>query len=221
MAKVLVTGGQGFIGSNLVPELESRNNDVWVCDLGQSSREKYIRCDVGKYRQLERIFETHEFDYVYHLAAEYGRWNGEDYYENLWQTNVIGTKNMLRVQEQKKFRMIFFSSAEVYGDHMIDEGDYQAFAWIRDNVDDRYEKAVLEPWKGAPFAAVTGKHVYSWISAYPTERDIQARDFFENDCRDTAFLKQNGVSIVYTRWVCDNPDLVRVRKYVYLLELEK
>jgi len=117
MAKVLVTGGQGFIGSNLVPELESRKHDVWVCDLGQSSREKYIRGDVSKYRHLERIFEAHEFDYVYHLAAEYGRWNGEDYYENLWQTNVIGTKNMLRVQEQKKFRMIFFSSAEVYGDY--------------------------------------------------------------------------------------------------------
>jgi len=104
---------------------------------------------------------------------------------------------------------------------MIDEADYQAFVWIQDNVDDRYEKAVLEPWKGAAFAAVTGKHVYSWISAYPTERDIQARDFFENNCRDTAFLRQNGVSIVYTRWVCDNPDLVRVRKYVYLLELQK
>ena len=105
--------------------------------------------------------------------------------------------------------------------HMIDEADYQAFVWIQDNVDDRYEKAVLEPWKGAAFTAVTGKHVYSWISGYPTERDIQARDFFENNCRDTAFLRQNGVSIVYTRWVCDNPDLVQVRKYVYLLELQK
>ena len=101
MAKVLVTGGQGFIGTNLILELESRAHDVWVCDLGQSSREKYIRCDVSQYRQLERVFEAHDFDYVYHLAAEYGRWNGEDYYENLWQTNVIGTKNVLRLQEQR------------------------------------------------------------------------------------------------------------------------
>ena len=41
------------------------------------------------------MFEAHDFDYVYHAAAEYGRWNGEDYYENLWSTNAVGTKNIL------------------------------------------------------------------------------------------------------------------------------
>ncbi|MDZ4230533.1 MAG: NAD(P)-dependent oxidoreductase [Dehalococcoidales bacterium] len=117
MAEILVTGGLGFIGTNLVHELESRGHRVRVCDLGQSPRPNYIRCDVREYRQLERIFDSHKFDYVYHLAAEYGRWNGEDYYENLWRTNVIGTKNILRIQEKLKFRMIFFSSAEVYGDY--------------------------------------------------------------------------------------------------------
>ncbi|MDD5704106.1 MAG: NAD(P)-dependent oxidoreductase [Dehalococcoidales bacterium] len=115
--KILVTGGLGFIGSNLVPELRKRGHEVWVCDLYQSEGPNYIRCDTGKYHQLERIFSRHSFDYVYHLAAEYGRWNGEDYYENLWQTNVIGTKHLIRLQEEKKFRMIFFSSAEVYGDY--------------------------------------------------------------------------------------------------------
>jgi len=117
MAKVLVTGGRGFIGSNLVRELESRGHEVWVCDLMHCERENYIRCDVSKYRQVERIFEEYKFDYVYHAAAEYGRWNGEDYYENLWLTNVVGTKNIIRMQEKKRFRMIFFSSAEVYGDY--------------------------------------------------------------------------------------------------------
>ncbi|MBI2847775.1 MAG: NAD(P)-dependent oxidoreductase [Chloroflexi bacterium] len=117
MSKVLVTGGLGFIGTNLVSELEKRGHDVWVCDLVNHSRAKYTRCDVSEYRQVERLFDDHEFDYVYHLAAEYGRWNGEDYYENLWLTNVIGNKNMVRLQEKKRFRMIFFSSAEVYGDY--------------------------------------------------------------------------------------------------------
>lgn len=141
--KILVTGGLGFIGSNLVPELKSRGHEVWVCDLGQSEGSSYIRCDVSKFRQLERIFNEHSFDYVYHLAAEYGRWNGEDYYENLWHTNVIGTKHLIRLQEKKKFRMVFFSSAEVYGDYdgkmsevVMDEiaikqmNDYAMTKWV-------------------------------------------------------------------------------------------
>ena len=115
--KILATGGEGFIGSNLVPELKRRGHEVWVCDNHQSGREDYIRCDVSKFRQLERIFQRQKFDIVYHLAAEYGRWNGEDYYENLWVTNVVGTKNLLRLQEKDKFRTVLFSSAEVYGDY--------------------------------------------------------------------------------------------------------
>ena len=115
--KVLVTGGRGFIGSNLVCELEKRGYEVWACDFMHCEKEKYVRCDVSKFRQVERLFEEHDFDFVYHAAAEYGRWNGEDYYENLWLTNAVGTKNILRMQEKERFRMVFFGSAEVYGDY--------------------------------------------------------------------------------------------------------
>jgi len=117
LAKVLVTGGRGFIGSNLVKELKRRGHEVWVCDLMHCEMENYIRCDVSKFRQVEKLFEEVNVDYVYHAAAEYGRWNGEDYYENLWLTNAVGTKNILKMQEKKRFRMIFFGSAEVYGDY--------------------------------------------------------------------------------------------------------
>ncbi|MGF7119268.1 NAD-dependent epimerase/dehydratase family protein [Methanobacterium oryzae] len=115
--KILVTGGAGFIGTNLVNELKKRGHEVISLDLLHNDREDYVRADVRNYRQLERVFNNHEFDYVYHLAAEYGRWNGEEHYENLWETNVIGTKHMIRLQEKLGFRMIFFSSAEVYGDY--------------------------------------------------------------------------------------------------------
>jgi dTDP-glucose 4,6-dehydratase len=112
-----VTGGAGFIGTNLVNELRRRGHEVVALDLFNTDRENYVRADVRSFRQLVRVFEGRAFDYVYHLAAEYGRWNGEDYYENLWETNVIGTKHLIRLQEKLRFRMVFFSSAEVYGDY--------------------------------------------------------------------------------------------------------
>lgn len=115
--KILVTGGTGFIGSNLVNELVSRGHDVTTVDLLNSESERNIRADVSKFRQIEKIIDQKDYDYVYHLAAEYGRWNGEDYFENLWATNAVGTKNLLRLAESKRFRLIFFSSAEVYGDY--------------------------------------------------------------------------------------------------------
>jgi len=117
MASILVTGGRGFIGTNLVKELRSRGHQVITCDIIHSEDEGHIRSDVSSYWQLENIFKKYTFEYVCHLAAEYGRWNGEDHYENLWRTNVIGTKNILRLQEEYRFRQIFFSSCEVYGDY--------------------------------------------------------------------------------------------------------
>jgi dTDP-glucose 4,6-dehydratase len=126
---ILVTGGLGTIGSGLTKEFRKRGHHVIQCDLYHTSDEVgfsihpdvedpgYARCDIGKFQQIERVFEKlGPFDYVYHCAAEFGRWNGEDFYESLWQTNAIGTKNIIRLQERMKFKLIFFSSSEVYGD---------------------------------------------------------------------------------------------------------
>ena len=118
--RILATGGMGVVGSALVTELHERGHEMWVCDLHSNAHLqgcRYVKCDVGQYRQVERLFEMSDFDYVYHLAAEFGRWNGEDFYENLWRSNVVGTKNVLRMQEKKHFRMVFFSSSEIYGDY--------------------------------------------------------------------------------------------------------
>lgn len=117
------------MGRGLVAELRSRGHHVCNVDIAHGRDEVgfslrtdvaiplYARCDVGEYRQIERIFERlGPFDYVFHTAAEFGRWNGEDFYEQLWKTNVVGTKNVIRLQEKLRFRMIHFSSSEVYGD---------------------------------------------------------------------------------------------------------
>ncbi|GMU43177.1 MAG: NAD(P)-dependent oxidoreductase [Xanthomonadales bacterium] len=127
--KVLVTGGLGTIGRGLIQELRGRGFEVFSCDLRHSEDEvgfslrtdvrdpAYARCDIGEFRQIERVFrQWGPFDYVYNCAAEFGRWNGEDFYEQLWRSNAVGTKNLIRLQEQQGFRLIHFSSSEVYGD---------------------------------------------------------------------------------------------------------
>lgn len=156
--KILVTGGLGVVGTDLVKELQRRGYQVFSCDLRHHEDEIgfnvatdvnkpfYARCDIGEFRQIARVFkEFGPFDYVYNCAAEFGRWNGEDFYENLWRTNVVGTKNIIRLQEQLHFKLIHFSSSEVYGDwpnlmveNVMDEyevkqlNDYAMTKWVNE-----------------------------------------------------------------------------------------
>ena len=126
---ILVTGGHGTIGAGLVESLSEAGHQVFSLDLDHGPDEigfslhsdvpspRYARADVGEFRQLERVVKgLGPFDCVYHCAAEFGRWNGEDFYEQLWKTNAVGTKNVIRLQEELGFRLIHFSSSEVYGD---------------------------------------------------------------------------------------------------------
>ena len=155
---ILVTGGLGIVGAGLIKELQKREQHVVSCDLQHQPNEigfslrtdakvpLYARCDVGEFRQIERVFERMgPFDYVYHAGAEFGRWNGEDFYETLWRTNAVGTKNIIRLQERLKFRLIHFSSSEVYGDwpelmveSVMDEyeikqmNDYAMTKWVNE-----------------------------------------------------------------------------------------
>ncbi len=102
--------------------------------------------------------------------------------------------------------------------HVIDEEDYQAFVWIAENVDGDYKKAILDPWKATAFAAITGKHIYTRTHTFPRPIDEEAAKFLEEGSSDTALLREKGISIVYTEEEVRNPDLVEVRKNVYLLK---
>lgn len=100
---------------------------------------------------------------------------------------------------------------------MITTEDYEAFVWIRDNVGEEYEKAVLDPWQATAFTAITGKYVYTRIHAYPESSDMRAYEFLDGGCADGSFLEENGISIIYSRSGCSNPDLEEVRPNVYLV----
>jgi len=111
--------------------------------------------------------------------------------------------------------------------HMIDENDYEAFVWIRENIGSDHSKAILDPWKAAAFNAITEKYVYTWIKAAPMSKDKEAYAFIRGGSANTTFLAENGISIIYTRvsdgrqntgFSPDNPDLIELRENVYLLE---
>jgi dTDP-glucose 4,6-dehydratase len=120
---------------------------VWGCDLRHGADEQVIRTDVRSYRQLEQLLErTGPVDYVYHLAAEFGRINGEEYYDTLWSTNTIGTRNVLELQRRHGFRLLFASSSEIYGDirdevlhesmplerSIVQHNDYATTKWVNE-----------------------------------------------------------------------------------------
>lgn len=119
--KIAVTGHLGTVGRPLIGVLRAQGNQVTGIDIRHDV--DGVRADIAEYRQLERALPN--VDLVYHLAAEFGRHNGEDFYEQVWRSNVTGTKNVLRLQRERGFKLIFASSSEVYGeraDPVLHEG---------------------------------------------------------------------------------------------------
>jgi dTDP-glucose 4,6-dehydratase len=124
--KVLVTGTKGVIGSKLVEVLRDKGHDVFGVDLfhseekyghglGKVKDDNYFRCDISEYRQIRDVVEYVSPEIVFNCAAEFGRWNGEHFYEQVWKSNAIGLKNIIRLQEEKGYKLVHCSSSEVYG----------------------------------------------------------------------------------------------------------
>src|SRR5579872_6615554 len=93
--RILITGSEGILGSVLKTELRRRGHRVFGSDVAHSDDPQYMRVDVSEARQVARAFETFKPEVVYHLAAEFGRMNGDQYAEQLWKTNCLGTKNII------------------------------------------------------------------------------------------------------------------------------
>ena len=95
--------------------------------------------------------------------------------------------------------------------HMIDDEDYRAFTWIKDNIGAEYTAALVDPWKATAFSAITGKKVPRRI--WPNQEPVDDRidSYLKSGCQDSAFLRDNKVSFVYNQLPCDNRDLIEVR----------
>jgi len=124
MARILVTGGAGFIGSTLVDKLIFQGHQVAVIDNLSSGRKNYLnprasfyRLDIGS-PKVAKIFKKEQPEFVYHLAAqiEVSKSMEDPRHDN--DINLLGAFNILENCRLNKVKKIIFSSTggAIYGE---------------------------------------------------------------------------------------------------------
>lgn len=121
--KALVTGGAGFIGSNLVDELISKGNEVIVIDNESAEcNEKFYwndkadnyKLDICDYEKTKKLYEN--VDCVFHLAAESRLQPAIENPINAVVKNAVGTCTVLQCSKESGVKKLIYSStSSAYG----------------------------------------------------------------------------------------------------------
>ncbi|MEI6264175.1 MAG: NAD-dependent epimerase/dehydratase family protein [Sphingobacteriia bacterium] len=120
--KILVTGGAGFIGSNLVDELLKLNNNVLVVDnfltglksnLSENDLLRVCSGSIEDINFLEDLFKTFQPDCVIHAAVSYTE---PDNHKRDINTNILGTVNIIECSKKYDVKkIIFYQTSLCYG----------------------------------------------------------------------------------------------------------
>ena len=125
MAKILVTGGAGFIGSHLAERLLARGDEVWVIDdlsTGSIDNVRGLEGNPGFHLTVDTVLDDKvlaslmaKVDRVYHLAAAVGVKYIIDNPLHSLQVNLRGTENVLELANRGQQQVLVASTSEIYG----------------------------------------------------------------------------------------------------------
>jgi UDP-glucose 4-epimerase len=121
--KSLVTGGAGFIGAHVVNDLIKMGHEVVVLDDLSGGFEdnvnvdaEFVKGSITDYELILKLFENHEFDYVYHLAAYAAEGLSHFIRRFNYENNLMGSVNLINASVLHKVKcFVFTSSIAVYG----------------------------------------------------------------------------------------------------------
>jgi UDP-glucose 4-epimerase len=121
---LIVTGGAGFIGSHLTEYLVKKHQNVTVIDNLENGKLqnlrnvkndiKFFKVNILDYDSLRKIVKN--ADCVFHYAALTSVSDSFTKQEKYYNVNVSGTENILKLAKEFGFKVVFASSASVYGD---------------------------------------------------------------------------------------------------------
>jgi UDP-glucose 4-epimerase len=115
--KVLVVGGNGYLGSFLTKKLKENGADIFIISKDCKQTNSQFIIDITNFDETQKIIQKIKPDIVYHLAASISRNRDFAIYEKMAAVNVQGTLNILRSLEHIDAHFIFTSTSEIYGNN--------------------------------------------------------------------------------------------------------
>jgi nucleoside-diphosphate-sugar epimerase len=114
--RILITGGNGFLGSYLADSLKTSGAEVHILKICSANHPNEHIADLNDLPALTRIVEKTDPHIIYHLAAVLNRERSFDHHEQIMKVNYFGTINLLKALQKTAYEnFIFTSTSEVYG----------------------------------------------------------------------------------------------------------